>query len=169
MSTGQAPALPIEPVIEKSITAFSYRPEGPGKPLKSFTEGRWNAHIESFKEDHPNEAAPVPERVCTFVTAEAATPEGFAILAPDPDVQCSLFNRGASLKQLNELRVLMEDEKFEAPATPYSLKDVINRETERRAASPEDKIKKLLGDLDPEALKRVLNSMLEAQSQGASA
>jgi hypothetical protein len=160
-----APALPLQPVTVKNVTAYSFRPEGPGKPLKSFTEGRWNAMIESFKEEHPNETAPVPERVCTFVTYEAATPAGFEELAPDADVQCSLFNRGASLKQLNELRVLMEDEKFEAPGTPYDLKDVINRETERRAATPEDKIKKLLSDLDPDALTRVMNALMEQQTQ----
>jgi hypothetical protein len=160
---------PISPVTLKNVTAYSYRPEGPGKPLKSFTEGRWNAMIETFKEEKPSEAVPVPEKVCTFITYEAATPEAFAELAPNADVQCSLFNRGASLKQLTEIRDLMEDDKFEAPTTPYDLKEIINRETERRAASPEDKVKKLLADLDPDALQRVMNALLERQTSPASA
>ena len=169
MSTAQAPALPVEPITIKNVTAYSYKADG--KNLKSFTEGRWNAMIETWKEEKPTEPVPVPEKVCTFVTYEAATPAGFEELAPNADVQCSLFNRGASLKQLTEIRDLMEDEKFEAPTSPYDLKDVINRETERRAASPEDKVKKLLADLDPDALTRVMNALLERQTspQAASA
>ncbi len=154
----------ISPFSNKNVTAYAYRPKGPGTPLKSYTEGRWNAHLEDWKEEQPTVAPPVPEKVCTFVTQEANTPEGFAELAPNPDVQCNLFNRGASLKQLNELRVLMEDDKWEPPSGPYDLKDVLNRETERRAASPEDKVKKLLEDLDPDALQRVMNALLAKQT-----
>lgn len=147
--------------MSKSQNATNYAITIDGE-LSNMSEVRWNKFVEkAIKEGKP---APVPEKVCTFITYEAETPGDFEQLAPSPDVQVVLFNRGSSLKQLNEIRDLMEDAKWEATDTPYDLLDVINRATERRAASPEEKAMKLLDGLDADALQRVMNALLNKQT-----
>lgn len=130
--------------------------------LKSFSEGRWQSLVEKTVKE--GKLAPTPERIQTFVVYEAETPADFAELAPNDEVSVSLWNRGASLKQGTEIRDIMEDASVETSEAPYDLRDVINRVTERRSATPESKIEALLGKLDPEALSRVMAKLLESQT-----
>lgn len=129
--------------------------------LKSFSEARWQSMLEKLTKE--GKEHPAPERVQTFVTYEAETPEDFAVLASA--TQVDLFNRGSSLKQLQEIRILMESADFEPTETPYDLADVINRETERRSASPEARVEKLLSALDPDALARIMEKLSAAKSR----
>jgi hypothetical protein len=127
--------------------------------LKNFSESRWQSLVEkATKEGKP---VPQPEKVQTFVTYEAESAEDFEKLAPTEEVRVNLFNRGASLKQLQEIRDLMEDPDYEVSEAPYDLLATIDSVTERRAATPESKIEKLLGQLPPEALQRVMAKLLE--------
>lgn len=147
--------------MAKSTNSTNYAITIDGE-LKNFSEGRWNALVErEVKEGRPS---PTPERIQTFVVYEAETLADISELAPTEETAVSLFNRGASLKQLQEIRDLMEDAEFETSEVAYDLKDVVNRVTERRAASPESKIEKLLGSLAPEALERVMAKLLEKQT-----
>lgn len=149
--------------MAKAINATNYAIKV-GEDFENYAEGRWNKKVEEATK--AGEPTPVPDRVCTFVVYEAETPADFAELAPSDEVSVNLWNRGASLKQLTEIRELMTDPTFEIPSTPYDLKDVINRATERRKATAEDKVKKLLADLDEGALERVMAALM-AQSGGA--
>lgn len=144
----------------KTINATNYAIKQDGE-LARYTETQWQKFVETAtKEGKP---APVPDKVQTFLCYEAETPEDFSLLVPNADVQVSLFNRGASLKQNQEIRELMEDPTFEPVDGGYDLSEALNRVAERRKASPEDRVKKLLAELDPAALERVM-AALQAQS-----
>lgn len=146
--------------MAKKINATNYALLVDGE-LKNFSEPRWQSYVEKYQKDNPNEPAPSPAKVCTFVVGEAETPADFAELAPNPDVQVALFNRGASLKQLQEIRLLMEDPQWEAPGEGvYDVTGVINEVSERRSADPESKINKLLGDLPEDAVARIVEKLM---------
>lgn len=139
-----------------NATCYSYTVDG---ELTNFSEAKWNRFVEkTVKEGH---AAPVPEKVQTFVIHEAETPIDFSELVPSADIQVTLFNRGASLKQLTEIRTLMEDSTFVTSESPYDLSEALNAVTERRSANPEDKVNKLLEGLDENALARIMAKLME--------
>lgn len=141
----------------KSINATNYALTVDGE-LTNFAESRWNKHVEKIVKE--GGVAPVPEKVQTFVVYEAETVADISELVPNEEVAVNLFNRGASLKQLTAIRGYMEDPKFEVADAPYDLKEDLNAVTERRAASPEDRVASLLDKLDDDALARIMEKLM---------
>lgn len=139
-----------------NVTNYSVLVDG---ELANFSESRWNKFVE--KEIKEGRATPVPEKVQTFVTYEAETVADITELVPNEEVAVSLFNRGASLKQLTEIRGQMEDPKFTTSEAAYDLREALNAVTERRAASPEDRVASLLDKLDDAALARIMEKLME--------
>jgi hypothetical protein len=149
---------------QTNVTNYSFTVgEGAEKKLKNFSESRWQSFIEAETEDGGE--APVPEKVQTFVVYEAETPTDFAELVPNEAVSVSLWNRGASLKQLTEIRQLMESGDFISSESPYDLREALNSVTERRSASPEDRVASLLDKLPEDAIARIMEKLMERQTQ----
>lgn len=130
--------------------------------LKSIGETQFNKMTEDAKTSGTD--APEAVRQQTFSIHEAESVEDILEVCPDADVAVDLFNRGATLKQLNEIRDLMESEDFATVEGSYDLLDVITRKTERRKMSPLDKVLKALGGLSDEERQNVVAKLLAAQS-----
>lgn len=132
--------------------------------LKSVSETQFNKQTEDAK----TAGTPGPEAVRqqTFTIVEAESVDDILIVCPDPDVAVDLFNRGATLKQLNEIRDLMESDAadFQTVEGSYDLTEVIARKTERRKMSPLDKVLKALGGLSEDEKQAVVSKLLAAQS-----
>lgn len=141
----------------KQVNATNYRTTIDGE-LQNFAEGRWNKFVEKTVKE--GNVAPVPEGVQTFVTYEAETLADIPEMIANEEVAVNLFNRGASLKQLTAIRGYMEDPKFEVSDAPYDLREDLNAVTERRSASPEDKVASLLDKLDDDQLARIMERLM---------
>lgn len=124
--------------------------EGEDRALKILPESRYNKAFEKVD--------PKPEIVSqqTFVFYEVANDEDEAVLVPSDGERANIFNRGLVLKQQNFVRSSMLDKDWAPVEGLYDLAESCNEATERRAATPAEKMRKLLGKLDPQELAAVL-------------
>jgi hypothetical protein len=132
--------------------------EGEEKSLKILPESRYNKQFEK---------APVKPEIVnqqTFVFYEVENDEDEATLVPSDPERANIFNRGVVLKQQNGVRGLMLSEDWAPVEGAYDLADLCNEVTERRAATPAEKMRKILGKLSPAELAAVL-----AEFSGAAA
>jgi hypothetical protein len=136
--------------------------EGTETKNKSFSESAFNKQVEEATKNQ--EEAPVPSKRQTFLIHEAESIDDILQVCPNEQVAVDLFNRGASLKQLNEIRDLMEDDAFEVVEGSYDLKDVIARVTERKKLSPMDKVLRSLGQLSDEERQAIVAKLLATQA-----
>lgn len=122
--------------------------------------------FQSLVEDATNkgEAAPVAVKVQSFGLPEAETVEDITTLCPSTEIQVTLFNRAASLKMLNDIRDKMLNDDFTPQDGVFDLTSVISEPTERRAASPEAKIEKLLSGMSEDAIARIMQKIMEKQT-----
>jgi hypothetical protein len=136
---------------------------------KSFSESAFNKQVEEATKS--NTAPPTPLKRQTFLMHEAEVVsdgiEDILSVCPNAQVAVDLFNRGASLKQLNEIRDLMEDDTFEVVEGSYDLKDTIARVTERKKLSPMDKVLRSLGQLSDEERQAIVAKLLATQAATA--
>jgi hypothetical protein len=138
-----------------------------GNDPVSLSETSFNKQVEAAKEH--NEPAPEAVRRQTFTMYEAENADDILVVCPNEQVAVDLFNRGASLKQLNEIRDLMQspiagEDAFESVEGAYDLKDAIARVTERKKLSPMEKVLRALGDLSDIEKKDIVARLLEAQA-----
>lgn len=146
---------------QESTTRFAIQV---GSEIEIVNESKYN----KLKEDavKSNQEAPEAIAVQTFVTYEAENDEDAVALSPDPAVRIAHFNRGVSLRQLNEMRSLMESatttgpDAFQITEGAYDLREICNQAPERRKMSPEDKALKALEALPPEVLQGLLARFL---------
>ena len=122
--------------------------------LKSIRESVFSADNEELSKEGKDTVEALAQQ--TWLTYEAESDEDVAILSPNLAVRLALYNRGASLAQLNEIRDKMEDPNFVPVDGVYDLADVLNTVRERRKMSPEDKALKILAELDPAVREAVL-------------
>lgn len=116
------------------------------------------------------EAPLTPDMVQSFGLPEAETIEDISTLCPSTEIQVVLFNRAASLKMLNEIRAkMLKDEDFTPVDGVFDLTSVISEPSERRSASPEQKIEKLLSGLSEDAIARIMQKIMEKQTAPTSA
>ena len=159
----------------RSATYFTIMERNPktGKDeLVSISETQFNKLVEEAKGATPPTEPPEALRQQTFTLHEAESIEDIQTMCPDLSVGIDLFNRGASLKQLNEIRDLMEsalegDDSFATVEGSYDLADVIGRKTERRKMSPLDKALKALGNLTDDEKQQLVAKLLAAQTASA--
>lgn len=136
--------------------------------FKSISEAQYKKLQEEATNDKTGATvAPEAVRSQTFTLHEAETLADISEVCPNEAVAVDLFNRGASLKQLNEIRDLMESEDFEQVEGSYDLKEVISRVTERRKMSPMDKVLKQLGALSDEEKQAIISRLLGNQEASA--
>lgn len=143
---------------------------GDAKEPESISEGSFNTLVEEATKS--NTEQPEALRRQTFMIHEAESIEDFLQLCPNELVVVDLFNRGASLKQLNEIRQLMTsplegEDAFASVEGSYDLKDVISRVTERKKLSPMDKVLKALVGLSDEERQAIVAKLLGAQTASA--
>jgi hypothetical protein len=152
-------ALPVKTYNETYVTFETG--EGEDKSLKILPESRYNKQFEKVD--------PKPEIVSqqTFVFYEIATDEDAATLVPTDAERANIFNRGVVLKQQNGVRGLMLAEDWAPVEGLYDLADLCNEATERRAATPAEKMRKILGKLSPAELAAVLAEFQGAQAASA--
>jgi hypothetical protein len=133
--------------------------------LVSISESKYNALIEAATtaKTEPPEAM----RKQTFTLHEAESLQDITELCPNEEVAVSLFNRGASLKQLKEISDLMESDDFEQVEGSYDLRDVIARVVERKKLSPMDKVLRSLGQLSDDEKQAIISKLLSAQAATA--
>jgi len=67
-----------------------------------------------------------------------------------------VINRGGILKQQMYVRSTMTEDTFAAVEGVFSLREACAEVTERRKASPAEKVAKLLGKLSPDEIARIL-------------
>jgi hypothetical protein len=136
--------------------------------LKSISESQFKKLTEEAGADKTGATvAPEAVRSQTFTLHEAENLADISEVCPVEAVAVDLFNRGASLKQLNEIRDLMESDDFEQTEGAYDLKEVIARVTERRKMSPMDKVLKQLGALSDEEKAAIISRLLGTQAPAA--
>lgn len=138
-----------------------------GDEIASILESKFNTMIEEATKS--NTEAPVALRTQTFTLYEAESLADISDVCPNEQVAVDLFNRGASLKQLNEIRDLMTspvtgDDAFEAVEGSYDLKDVIARVTERKKLSPMDKVLRSLTALTDDERQAIIQRLLQTQT-----
>lgn len=142
-----------------------------GKELveyKSISESQFKKLQEEATNDKSgNTPQPEAVRQQTFTLHEAETLADISEVCPVETVAVDLFNRGASLKQLNEIHDLMESDDFEPVEGAYDLKEVIAQVTERRKMSPMDKVLKQLSNLSEEETKAIIAKLLGTQTATA--
>ena len=143
-----------------------------GKPLvdyKSISESQFKKLQEEANNDKTGATAqPEAVRQQTFTLHEAETIADISELCPVEAVAVDLWNRGSSLKQLNEIRVLMESDDYETVEGAYDLAYVIPEATERKKMSPMDKVLKQLGALSEEEKQAIISRLLGSQAATAS-
>ncbi len=132
--------------------------------LKSISETAFNKGVEA--QTYTAEEA---IRRQTFAIYEAESVDEILELAPNPAVAADLFNRGSTLKQLNEIRDLMESptegaDAFAPVEGVYDLKGVINEVRERRKMTPLEKALRDLAALSDEDKQRIVAQLLGAQA-----
>lgn len=118
------------------------------------------------------EEPPAPIKVQSFGFPEAENDADVALLASTEEVRVGLFNRAASLKMIQGGGgvddLMVDNEDFTPVEGIYDLTSVINAPTERRAASPEAKIEKLLSGLDEATMQRIMQKIMDKQTAPAS-
>lgn len=125
-----------------------------GDKLKSIRESVFTADNEELTKEGKEPIEALAQQ--TFLVYEAESDEDVDTLSQNPTVRVALYNRGASLAQLNEIRDKIEDSSFVPVDGVYDLADVLNTVRERRKMSPEDKALKILAELDPAVREAVL-------------
>jgi DNA polymerase I-like protein with 3'-5' exonuclease and polymerase domains len=120
-------------------------------------------------------AVPTALRSLSFVKYAALTDEGFAQLVPSPEQRMKEVKRALDIKQNQYIRDIMTSDDTEFAnflakngEGAVDLAEVVAKPTERKAASPEDKLKKLLGELSVETIQAILAQAM-ADKAGASA
>jgi len=103
----------------------------------------------------------------SFALPEAETLAEVQALCPSEEVLVSLFNRAATIKMQSFARLEITDEDFVPKDGTYDLTSIIAEPAERRTASPEAKIEKLLSGMDEDAIQRILQRILEKQTAPA--
>lgn len=73
-----------------------------------------------------------------------------------------VINRGGILKQQMAVRAMLSDEAFQPVEGVYSLREVCAEVTERRKATPAEKVAKLLKQLSPDDIARILTQFQSA-------
>jgi hypothetical protein len=129
------------------------------RPLKILPESRYNKTFEKA------EAKPEILSQQTFKFYEIENDEDEAVLVPTDAERANIFNRGVVLKQQTGVRGLMLGEDWAPVEGIYDLADLCNEATERRAATPAEKLRKILGKLSQDEL----NAVLAEFSKGAAA
>jgi hypothetical protein len=126
---------------------------------KILPESRYNKQFEKVD--------PKPEIISTqtFKFYEVENDEDEAVLVPTDAERANIFNRGIVLKQQTGVRGLMLAEDWTPVEGLYDLADLCNEATERRAATPAEKLRKILGKLSQDEL----NAVLAEFSKGAAA
>jgi hypothetical protein len=143
----------------------TYYVVGSGDSQELLRENKFQALVEDAGKKTPPEAGPTPEKVQSFGLPEAETDADILSLCPSEEIRVSLFNRAASLKMLNDIRdKMLNDENFQPVDGVFDLSSVISEPTERRTASPEAKIEKLLSGLSEDAVQRIMQKILEKQT-----
>lgn len=94
--------------------------------------------------------------VQTFIVYEVDSLDEFIGLVPDAEEQANIINRAIVLKQQSTIRGIMGAEDFTAVEGNYDLRSAVGEKRERRAATPEEKLRKALSGVSPEALARIL-------------
>jgi hypothetical protein len=143
----------------------TYYVVGSGDSQELLRENKFQALVEDAGKKTPPEAGPTPDKVQSFGLPEAETDADILSLCPSEEIRVSLFNRAASLKMLNDIRdKMLNDENFQPVDGVFDLSSVISEPTERRTASPEAKIEKLLSGLSEDAVQRIMQKILEKQT-----
>lgn len=138
---------------------------GTGDSQELLRENKFQSLVEDAGKKTPPEAGPTPEKVQSFGLPEAETDADITSLCPSEEIRVTLFNRAASLKMLNDIRdKMLNDENFQPVDGVFDLASVISEPTERRTASPEAKIEKLLSGLSEDAVQRIMQKILEKQT-----
>jgi hypothetical protein len=137
---------------------------GTGDNTELLRENKFQALVEAAGKKTPPEPGPTPEKLQSFGLPEAETDADIIALCPSEEIRVSLFNRAASLKMLNDIRDKMLNEEFQPVDGVFDLSSVISEPTERRTASPEAKIEKLLSGLSEDAVQRIMQKILEKQT-----
>jgi hypothetical protein len=145
----------------------TYYTVGTGDNEELLRENKYQALVEDAGKKVPPEAGPTPTKVQSFGLPEAETDADILELCPSEEIRVSLFNRAASLKMLNDIRDKMLGEDFTPQDGVFDLSSVISEPTERRTASPEAKIEKLLSGLSEDAVARIMQKILEKQTSPA--
>jgi len=148
----------------------TYYTVGTGDNEELLRENKFQQLVEEAGKKTPPEAPPSPTKVQSFGLPEAETDADILALCPSEEIRVSLFNRAASLKMLNDIRdKMLNDENFAPQDGVLDLTSVISEPTERRTASPEAKIEKLLSGLSEDAVARIMQKILEKQTAPSAA
>ena len=146
----------------------TYYVVGEGDSTELLRENKFQSLVEDAGKKVPPEPGPTPAKVQSFGLPEAETDADILALCPSEEIRVSLFNRAASLKMLNDIRdKMLNDENFQPVDGVFDLTSVISEPTERRTASPEAKIEKLLSGLSEDAVQRIMQKILEKQTAPA--
>lgn len=152
-----------EELQKMKTNVATYYTIGTGENEELLRENKYQSLVEEATKSGAQ--APSPTKVQSFGLPEAETDADIAELCPSEEIRVSLFNRAASLKMLNDIRdKMLNDEAFQPIDGVFDLTSVINEPTERRAASPESKIEKLLSGLSEDAVARIMQKILEKQT-----
>jgi hypothetical protein len=148
----------------------TYYVTGTGDNEELLRENKFQSLVEEAVKKTPPETPPQPTKVQSFGLPEAETDADILTLCPSEEIRVSLFNRAASLKMLNDIRdKMLNDESFASQDGVLDLTTVISEPTERRTASPEAKIEKLLSSLSEDAVARIIQKILEKQTAPSAA
>ena len=148
----------------------TYYVVGTGDAAELLRENKFQSLVEDAAKQVPPAEPPQATKVQSFGLPEAETDGDIASLCPSEEIRVSLFNRAASLKMLNDIRdKMLNDENFNTVDGVFDLTSVISEPTERRTASPEAKIEKLLSGLSEDAVQRIMQKILEKQTAPAGA
>lgn len=147
----------------------TYYTVGTGDNEELLRENKFQSLVEEAGKKNPPEPAPVATKVQSFGLPEAETDADILALCASEEIRVSLFNRAASLKMLNDIRDKMLGSDFTPQDGVFNLTSVISEATERRTASPESKIEKLLSGMSEEAVQRIMAKILEKQTSPATA
>ncbi len=146
----------------------TYYVVGTGENEELLRENKFQSLVEDAGKTVPPSPAPQPTKVQSFGLPEAETDADIHELCPSEEIRVTLFNRAASLKMLNDIRdKMLNDEGFQPIDGVLDLTSVISEPTERRTASPEAKIEKLLSGLSEDAIARIMQKILEKQTSPA--
>jgi hypothetical protein len=132
---------------------------------KAVLESKFQSLVEEA--NAANQPKPEPTKMQSFALPEAESIEEMKQLCPSEEVLVSLFNRAATIKMQSFARLEITDEDFVPKDGTYDLTSIIAEPAERRTASPEAKIEKLLSGMDEEAIQRILARILEKQTAPA--
>ncbi len=115
---------------------------------KSVTETKFASLEEEAKE--ANLPAPEAEKVQTFKRYSVDTLEDFESLVPDLEERINIINRTLDIKQTDAMRELMTDEKRSTVDGTFDLAQACAAKSERKAASPIEKLFSKAGKLSQE-------------------